>query len=180
MRRFLKFGILAASTAPFLCTAQVSPETKTIGAWYDVEVLKCDISIEEASGKFSEVWRNCALSPKEVVVTPLRKIGPQSFKQSGRSWHYEIAASGDLQVRDSRGVVRIIESKGPRTLGQLKAKQQSQGVLIGMLPAEVLQSSWGKPSRVNRTTTANGVTEQWVYAGGYLYFKNGVLAAVQN
>ncbi|MGE0111680.1 hypothetical protein, partial [Aquabacterium sp.] len=53
------------------------------------------------------------------------------------------------------------------------------------LHAEVLQtilnSNWGRPSHVNRTTTQHGSREQWVYGGGNnLYFENGKLTAVQN
>jgi flavodoxin len=62
-----------------------------------------------------------------------------------------------------------------------KARKKQEGVTIGMSQQDVLDSSWGKPDRVNRTTTANGVREQWVYGhGNYLYFTNGVLTAYQN
>ena len=56
------------------------------------------------------------------------------------------------------------------------------GVRIGMSADAVLaKSSWGKPASVNRTTTAYGTREQWVYKGhNYLYFTNGVLTAIQN
>ena len=56
------------------------------------------------------------------------------------------------------------------------------GVRVGMTASEVLtKTSWGKPSRVNRTTTSNGTREQWVYFGqNYLYFNNNILTAVQN
>jgi hypothetical protein len=40
-------------------------------------------------------------------------------------------------------------------------------------------TSWGPPNHVNRTITANGISEQWVYGGGYLYFSNGILTAMQ-
>lgn len=59
--------------------------------------------------------------------------------------------------------------------------KKQRGVTIGMTPEEVVASSWGKPKSINRTTTASGVREQWVYGGGnYLYFMNGKLDAVQN
>lgn len=62
-----------------------------------------------------------------------------------------------------------------------RAWKRSQGVRIGMTEKEVLESSWGKPQRVNRTTTARGIKEQWVYGGtNYLYFENGLLVTVQN
>lgn len=55
-----------------------------------------------------------------------------------------------------------------------------QGVTIGMTADDVLKSSWGRPQSVNKTTTSRGTREQWVYRGGYLYFENGVLTAIQH
>lgn len=61
------------------------------------------------------------------------------------------------------------------------AKARKEGVSIGMSTTEVLESSWGKPKSVNRSTNAYGTREQWVYGGNnYLYFKNGVLTSIQN
>lgn len=58
---------------------------------------------------------------------------------------------------------------------------KSQGVQLGMTQEQVLLSSWGRPERVNRTTNAYGVREQWVYGNrNYLYFKNGILESIQN
>ena len=56
------------------------------------------------------------------------------------------------------------------------------GVRIGMTSDQVIaQSSWGRPSSVNRTTTSAGTREQWVYGSrNYLYFTNGILTAIQN
>lgn len=55
------------------------------------------------------------------------------------------------------------------------------GVKLGMTSAQVLNSNWGKPSKVNRTVTQNGTQEQWVYGvNNYLYFENGKLTAIQN
>lgn len=55
-------------------------------------------------------------------------------------------------------------------------------VKIGMTSKQVaLNTNWGKPDTVNRTTLKNGVHEQWVYPGkGYLYFDNGKLVAIQD
>jgi len=55
------------------------------------------------------------------------------------------------------------------------------GVKIGMTKEAVLKSNWGKPSSVNKSTNANGVSEQWVYGTrNYLYFNNGFLTSIQN
>lgn len=62
-----------------------------------------------------------------------------------------------------------------------KAKAKSEGVRIGMTQEQVLASSWGRPQKVNKTTTSYGVHEQWVYRGyNYLYFEDGILTTIQN
>lgn len=59
--------------------------------------------------------------------------------------------------------------------------RKKPGASIGMTAQQVLnKTSWGQPDKVNRTTTPNGVDEQWVYDGGYLYFHNGILRGIQN
>jgi hypothetical protein len=60
------------------------------------------------------------------------------------------------------------------------AAKRKRGVSIGMTRDDVLASSWGKPRKINTTTTAYAVREQWVYDGGYLYFRDGVLTSIQN
>jgi hypothetical protein len=62
-----------------------------------------------------------------------------------------------------------------------KARRKKEGVSIGMDVQQVLDSSWGRPEHVNRTTTAYGTREQWVYGSrSYLYFENGTLISIQN
>lgn len=60
------------------------------------------------------------------------------------------------------------------------ASKRKRGVTIGMSKEDVLASNWGKPRKINRSTYAWGSSEQWVYDGGYLYFKDGVLESIQH
>jgi hypothetical protein len=61
------------------------------------------------------------------------------------------------------------------------AERRKRGVHIGMSRDEVIRSSWGRPDHINRTTSAEGVQEQWVYGlRSYLYFKDGILTTIQN
>ena len=61
---------------------------------------------------------------------------------------------------------------------------QNKGPLkIGMTDSEVF-GSWGPPSDKNKTTTAHGVSEQWIYRTGYsdkvyLYFDDAILTSWQ-
>lgn len=61
-----------------------------------------------------------------------------------------------------------------------KAERKKHGVSIGMTMQEVLDSNWGRPRTVNKTTARNYNHEQWVYDGGYLYFEDGILTTIQN
>lgn len=70
------------------------------------------------------------------------------------------------------------EAKGRSDVAEAKRKQ---GVRVGMSKDDVLASSWGRPETVNRTTTAQGTREQWVYGGrNYLYFEGDRLVSIQN
>ncbi len=62
-----------------------------------------------------------------------------------------------------------------------KIKAKTEGVSIGMTQEQVINSNWGSPQDINKTTTAYGVREQWVYSGyRYLYFENGILTSIQD
>lgn len=52
---------------------------------------------------------------------------------------------------------------------------------IGMSSTAASDTYWGRPEKINKTTTAEAVREQWVYHSPprYLYFVNGVLTAIQ-
>jgi hypothetical protein len=51
-------------------------------------------------------------------------------------------------------------------------------VKIGMTK-EMAKLAWGRPNKINNTTTANTVDEQWVYDKGNLYFTNNILTTIQ-
>jgi len=54
------------------------------------------------------------------------------------------------------------------------------GVGVGMTRAQVYASCWGKPEKINITTTAGVDHEQLVYPGWqYVYLRNGVVTAIQ-
>jgi len=68
-----------------------------------------------------------------------------------------------------------------------QADEQAQAIAqakpaIGMTKDEVRKGAWGQPDSINRTTTADGTTEQWVYDNNkYLYFDvNGLLTDMQD
>jgi len=60
-----------------------------------------------------------------------------------------------------------------------KVIANNQGVNIGANKRSVI-NEWGNPNKINKTETANGIREQWVYDNSYVYFVNGEVVAIQN
>jgi hypothetical protein len=60
-----------------------------------------------------------------------------------------------------------------------RARRKKEGVVIGMSKDDVLASNWGKPKHVNTDISATSRREQWVYDGGYLYFREDTLTSIQ-
>ncbi len=77
--------------------------------------------------------------------------------------------------------VALLPNYTPSTNPPQSTKYKPPNPFVGMSNSDAVGSSWGHPSKINRTTTAAGVSEQWVYDEvGYLYFKNGKLTAIQD
>lgn len=96
---------------------------------------------------------------------------------------YPQEAAGYQRMRPELVEKVIAEKRSEELLAEkLKASlRKKEGVIIGMTQSDVIASSWGQPRSINRTTTAIGTSEQWVYGGGnYLYFQNGRLTSIQN
>lgn len=94
--------------------------------------------------------------------------------------HLKDAEALALYEKATIEVTKLGQARNAAAEREEKARKKREGVRIGMSQQDALDSSWGHPRKVNRTTTANRVREQWVYDGGYLYFTDGVLTSVQN
>lgn len=65
--------------------------------------------------------------------------------------------------------------------GKSIAKDMMDGSVSIGWNKQMCIESWGKPDRINKTTSKYSVSEQWVYdSGNYLYFENGKLVTIQN
>lgn len=63
---------------------------------------------------------------------------------------------------------------------EIKGAVNAGRLVIGMTSDAAL-ASWGEPRRINRTTTASGRFEQWVYGTRlFLYFTDGKLTGWQD
>ncbi|WP_230309159.1 hypothetical protein [Planomicrobium sp. YIM 101495] len=85
----------------------------------------------------------------------------------------------------SREITKFLNDKGIRLFvwedAYKKANASEFKARIGMTTDQVLESTLGKPNKINRTVTQSTVSEQWVYDNGiYLYFDNGILTSFQD
>ena len=127
---------------------------------------------------------------KEQVDSLKSCIGNQSTDYSMKKYSNEDIQRGidfyEAAYTKQKAKEDAAEAESQRRIKAYEAEQSRlaklPGVRVGMSANDVLtKSSWGRPNSVNRTTTAFGTHEQWVYGGrNYLYFDNGRLTAVQN
>ncbi|MGG4497386.1 tetratricopeptide repeat protein [Brevibacillus reuszeri] len=95
------------------------------------------------------------------------------------------------KIKLSTGVVyyfdknQIIETSDGKQSAYTKISNHSEipsekrPPAIGMTAADVRNSNWGQPRKINKTTTAHGVNEQWVYDYKYIYLENGTVTSIQ-
>ena len=158
-------------------TPQATPSPKASGS---DEVTQKMIAQMLAVRAEEEAKRNDELKKNRAgVVAEIKRLMGAGKWDEARAKARSYDHTGDAEIakladRATKGA----EEKNER---DQKAYLRSRGVTIGMTPSEVHASKWGKPKSVNRTTSAYGTREQWVYGGGnYLYFENGVLTSIQN
>ncbi len=80
---------------------------------------------------------------------------------------------------DAQRARETMEAIATAQQDRLKQAILERRVLIGMTAAQA-REAWGKPSSINRTESAYGAREQWVYGiGDYVYLRNDVVESVQ-
>lgn len=78
-----------------------------------------------------------------------------------------------LYMQDLNTSIDMLEDRYQTEISRVKP-------YIGMSRDDLKDSTWGEPSDINKTTTAYGVSEQWIYGNGrYIYLEDGVVTAIQ-
>jgi len=118
-----------------------------------LENLEKAINMDKGNKELLELQKKCIEKKNEIIVK-------------------------DEELASEELTEYLYNSNGMLSPNQTEAK--IKGVKVGMTQQECLNSSWGEPEKVNKTTTAYGTKEQWVYDGNYLYFEDGILTTIQN
>lgn len=92
-------------------------------------------------------------------------------------YNYLLSKGADVKKQGEHDAAVMVENDNQ----EMNKENPKPSPAIGMTKDEVLNSSWGKPEKINKTITANGTSEQWVYSGyRYIYFDNNVVTCIQD
>ena len=104
-----------------------------------------------------------------------------SIKEANDISEDVVEMDNDTLVEESEEVSEDDSSTFKSAFAPPPTEKKLYDPIISMTDYEVIEdSTWGKPEKINRTETANGVREQWVYPNNkYLYFEDGYLVSIQ-
>jgi hypothetical protein len=138
------------------------------------ELEKCAFKAEVAS--IDEAFRSVDIAK---AYDRLNKTSPKNLQSRFDALaDLRTAMSSELPPKlnaEMESLTRLVEQRDQRAE---KARKKKEGVVIGMTTQDVLDSQWGRPERKNVDTYSNSTKEQWVYPGGYLYFRDGILTSI--
>ncbi|HWD20492.1 MAG TPA: hypothetical protein VHB20_14565 [Verrucomicrobiae bacterium] len=86
--------------------------------------------------------------------------------------------SSSSQVGNVAAPVIAAEKALAEREANIKSCIKEHKICIGMTEEEC-RLSWGKPRKINSTSTRFGRSEQWVYGDSYVYFDDGVISSTQ-
>lgn len=119
--------------------------------------------------------RNLALLFVGIMLTSTVFATDENIYQPSKDLANSIANIQQQAEADKSNLDKIAQPSEDQI-----AQAKKPDAKIGMTKYQVAQETkWGNPYNVNKTTTKSGLSEQWVYSRGYLYFENNKLVAIQ-
>lgn len=179
--RIKKYGYIVESLNEFdgIQVGDFTYNTEQLLKERNIEVINLDSNTIIASNR--GIRFDIAESKVKKIFVIKDKNGKLLNPLNIKEFTYEIDEIAKIddkrtEEQDSRHRENIEKELAKRE----KEQQEAKTIRIGMTTDEV-RSRWGEPNDINRTITAHGTREQWVYGGGnYLYFEDGILTAIQN
>lgn len=172
---------------PFSVGDKLLPtEKQGMGEYYILEFEDGAVGYMKGSNMLNWLDENMTLSEYKHCLTAYDPKEKEEYfaARKAKQAKEDAAQQAELErsMADIERSIANIEQRAKARAAYNAELKKKPGVTVGMTAQEVInKTSWGRPAKVNRTTTASGVDEQWVYGGGnYLYFRNGVLRSIQN
>lgn len=128
----------------------------------------------------------------EISSRIKESFGEVSFDHNGIKYYSGITdfdfvisrRAGSVAIAWNDEKREIYDEENPNAAEQQPSVTQgAKDPEIGMTAEQILESTWGEPSDINRTTTRYGASEQWVYntysGTKYIYLDDGIVTAIQ-
>lgn len=169
---------LSASRDSDLRQQQELQQQKATASLAAAEKTRRDQCISQAAQRLDTAQKDIR---ERRFAEALHKLNRCKDVIDTEAWRGALKEANDQAAREATIKAKQEAAAEAKRAAEEKRKKKQAGVFIGMTQQEVIDSSWGKPKRINRTTTKRGTREQWVYGhGNYLYFQDGILESVQN
>lgn len=112
---------------------------------------------------------------------PTNYSGRMSKEILNLKLRYKTKEQWDQDAKDRAEILAQIEQDKINAQLIANAEAKKTNPYIGMPRSELENSKWGNPKDINKTITAYGTSEQWVYGNGnYVYLDDGIVTAIQN
>jgi hypothetical protein len=142
---------------------------------YPLTVILDSLRADSVVRAFADQRRQDSVRAEREAIAARARAETEAFLaglEAERQAEREGAAAAEAERRRTIRAMRWPEATKERVL--------NRRIALGMT-AEMVRLAWGRPTDINRTTTARGTWEQWVYGdGAYVYLQNGVVTAFQN
>lgn len=144
---------------------------------YTFHITKNSVKVENPSILYSDIYDSLSFSKDD-------EYGYKLVAKNGYGTYIFVKKDGIVYYRSVGDTYTnsdyFDETEYSRLYLQPDDYVEPQEPEIGMTAEEVKNSTWGKPTKINKTTTKYGVHEQWVYSSGkYIYFDDGVVTSIQ-
>lgn len=144
---------------------------------YTFHITKNSVKVENPSILYSDIYDSLSFSKDD-------EYGYKLVAKNGYATYIFVKKDGIVYYRSVGDTYTnsdyFDETEYSRLYLQPDDYVEPQEPEIGMTAEEVKNSTWGKPTKINKTTTKYGVHEQWVYSSGkYIYFDDGVVTSIQ-
>lgn len=154
-------------------TSSSIPDTAVIRATSEAPKIDC---VKDEAKLLIEASKDIEGRPEKTI-----NLLADCVKETNNQQYIDLTKKAkDIATKNNLAQVKLSE----KSEKERKIKAKKEGIDIGYTAQQVLESSWGKPTKVNTTTNKYGSREQWVYRGqgksGYVYLENGVVTSIQN
>jgi hypothetical protein len=133
----------------------------------------------------SAIKDSCVLSLSPDELRARKPVEVDQYDERMADKRREFAERMAARKREAEAALADMKASQEKIIADADAAREAlakkPNAKIGMTAKQVVEkTNWGEPISVNKTVTARGVLEQWVYGDGYyLYFENGKLRTIQ-